>query len=122
MTDIYTERRAQLPDSYIAFIDHHNGWEGDLGEDLGYVILWKRELIQENYDGYEMARYMSRRWFPIGSNGGGEMLCIDTSSNTDQVFWLPFIGMSDEEALLRYNSFADVVAAIQISERLLDHL
>jgi hypothetical protein len=40
------------------------------------------------------------------------MLCFDLASRTDQVLVLPYIGMSDEEPLLRYASFADVVSAI----------
>jgi hypothetical protein len=75
-------------------------------------MLWDRVSIQENYDGYEMAQRLSDRWFPFGSNGGGEMLCFDLSSGTDQVYWVPYIGMSDEYALLTYDSFAEVAAAV----------
>jgi hypothetical protein len=113
MADRYTDFRSVLPPSYVDFIESHNGWEGDLGEDLGFVIIWNRETILERWDDYEMAKYMSKRWFPIGSNGAGEMLCFDLPSGKDRVFWLPYIGMSDEEAILRYESFADVAAAIQ---------
>jgi hypothetical protein len=112
MADRYTELRSALPRSYVQFIESHNGWEGDLGDDLGYVVIWNRETIQERWDGYKMAQYLSQRWFPFGSNGGGEMLCFDLPSGRDQVFWLPYIGMSDEEAIIRYDSFADVAAAI----------
>lgn len=112
MADLYAERRPQLPPSYVSFIEGHGGWEGDLGDDLGYVVLWDRATIQERYDGYEMAQYLSARWFPFGSNGGGEMLCFDLPSGTDQVFWVPYIGMSDEEAMPRYCSFAEVAEAV----------
>jgi hypothetical protein len=113
MADFYTERRAQLPPSYVAFIENHGGWEGDLGDELGYVVLWNWATIQEWYDDYEMAQYLSARWFPFGSNGGGEMLCFDLPSGTDRVYWIPYIGMSDEEAILRYDSFAEIIAAVQ---------
>jgi hypothetical protein len=112
MKDLYTERRPQLPQSYVSFIEHYRGWDGELGNDLGYVQLWKRETIQERYDAYEMAQYLSDRWFPFGSDGGGEMLCFDLSSGNDQVFCVPFIGMSDEEAILQYESFEDIAAAV----------
>lgn len=112
MTDLYAERRHQLPMSYLAFIERCDGWEGDLGDDLGYVALWDRETLQERYDGYGMAQLLGPRWFPFGSNGGGEVLCFDLSSGTDRVYWVPTISMSDEEAVLRYESFADVAAAI----------
>lgn len=112
MADLYTKQRPQLPASYVSFIEGHGGWEGDLGDELGYVVLWDRDTIQERYDGYEMTQYLSARWFPFGSNGGGEMLCFDLRSGTDQVYWVPYIGMSDEEAMPRYDSFAEVAAAV----------
>jgi hypothetical protein len=113
MADLYAERRTQLPPPYVSYIETYGGWEGDLGQEHGYVVLWDRATIQERYDGYEMAQYLSTRWFPFGSNGGGEMLCFDLLSGTDKVYWLPYIGMSDEEAILRYESFAELAAAVQ---------
>ena len=112
MTDLYTERRAQLPSSYVSFIEGHGGWEGDLGEEFGYVVLWDRDTIQERYDGYEMAQRLSARWFPFGSDGGGEVLCFDLPSGTDKVYWVSYIGMSDEDAMLWYDSFAEIAAAV----------
>lgn len=113
MADRYTELRARLPPSYVGFIEAHDGWEGDLGDDLGYVVIWGRETIQERWDGYEMAHYLSERWFPFGSDGGGEMLCFDLGSGTDQVFYIPYIGMADEEAMPRHGSFTEVAEAIR---------
>ncbi len=115
MRDLYTKRRSQLPLSYVSFIESHGGWEGDLGDELGHVVLWDSATIQERYDGYEMALYLSARWFPFGSNGGGEMLCFDLPSGTDQVFWVPYLGMSDAEAMLRYETFKEIVAAMHKS-------
>jgi hypothetical protein len=112
MADLYTRRRSQLPASYVAFIEEHRGWEGDLGDDLGYVVLWDRDTIQERYEVYEMAQYLGDRWFPFGSNGGGEMLCFDLLSGTDQVYWVPYISMSDEEAMPMYDSFAEIASAV----------
>ncbi|MEN6535541.1 MAG: SMI1/KNR4 family protein [Bryobacteraceae bacterium] len=60
-----------------------------------------------------MTQRLSDRWFPFGSNGGDEMLCFDLDSATDQVLWIPFIGMSDKEALLRYKSFEDIAHSIE---------
>jgi len=111
MKDLYSERRSQLPQSYVSFIERKGGWEGELGNDLGYVVLWEKESIQESYDAYEMAQYLSDRWFPFGSDGGGEMLCFDLQAGNDQVWCLPFIGMSDEESMLRYKSFEEIAAA-----------
>jgi hypothetical protein len=60
-----------------------------------------------------MGAHLSDRWFPFGSNGGGEMLCFDLESGSDAVFWLPYIGMSDEEAILRYDSFEEIARIIR---------
>ncbi len=71
MGDIYIERKAILPASYVAYIETRNGWEGDLGEELGYVVLWDKETIQDRWDAYEMSGSLGDRWFPFGSDGGG---------------------------------------------------
>ena len=41
------------------------------------------------------------------------MLCFDLPAGTDEVHFVPYIGMSDEEAILRYDSFADLAATVQ---------
>src|SRR5688572_26930716 len=94
MADRYCEMRAKLPPSYVEFIESHNEWEGDPGDDFCYMAIWNRKSIQERWDSYEMDQYLTDRWFPFGSNGGGEMLCFDLDSASDIVFWIPFIGMS----------------------------
>jgi hypothetical protein len=86
VADRYTQLRSVLLPSYVEFIESHNGWEGDLGDDLGYVVIWNRETIQERWDDYQMAEYLSEHWFAFGSDGGGEMLCFDLRSGTDRVF------------------------------------
>jgi hypothetical protein len=118
MPDRYADTKPFLPSAYVGFIETHSGWEGDLGTELesDHVVLWAKEAIQERWDAYEMERYLSDRWFPFGSDGGDEMLCFDLDSASDAVFWIPFIGMSDEEAMLRYNSFKDVVRSIAKKE------
>src|SRR5947209_2980057 len=110
MPDRYMDSRSRLPPSYVEFIEANNGWEGDLGEEFefDYIIIWDKETIQGRWEDYEMQEYLDPRWFPFGSNGGGEMLCFDLASEGDAVFWIPYIGMSGEEALLRYKSFRDV--------------
>jgi hypothetical protein len=112
MADRYIEMRSLLPLSYVNYIEKHNGWEGDLGEEFGYIILWDKEMIQERWETYEVARYLSDRWFPFGSDGGGEMLCFDLESGGDRVFWISFVGMADEEAILRFDSFKDIARII----------
>lgn len=115
MPDRYTEKKPVLPPSYIEFIETNNGWEGDLGEEFGYVVIWDKETIQDRWESYEMQKYLDDRWFPFGSDGGDEMLCFDLDSRGDSISMLPFIGMSDEEAIARYNSFGDIARIIRRS-------
>ncbi len=112
MPDRYVDKRFVLPPAYVEFIETDGGWEGDLGEELGYVVLWGKETIQERWTDYEMSSNLSDRWFPFGSNGGGEMLCFDLNSGNDAVFWIPYIGMSDEEAMLQSYTFKDIARTI----------
>jgi hypothetical protein len=117
MLDRYAQLRDKLPPAYVEFVESQDGWEGHLGDELGYVVVWNRKSIQERWDGYEMALYLSDRWFPFGSDGGGEMLCFDLASGSDKVFWIPYIGMSEKEAMVRSFGFADVSAAIRKADR-----
>jgi hypothetical protein len=41
------------------------------------------------------------------------MFCFDLHSKGDGVFMLPFIGMSDEEAIAQYESFRDIACIIR---------
>jgi hypothetical protein len=113
MADRYTDCRSKLPRSYLAYVESHNGWEGDLGDELGYVVIWDCETIQERWDGYQMSQYLSEHWFPFGSDGGGEMFCFDLLSETDRVYSIPYIGMADDEAMLKCPSFEEIAGAIK---------
>lgn len=112
MPDKYTDTRSTLPDSYVHFVESNGGWEGDLGDEFSYVVLWEPNSIQERWVSYRMDEFLGERWFPFGSDGGGEMLCFDLPSRSDRVFYLPYIGMAAEKPVLRYQSFSDVASAI----------
>ena len=66
-----------------------------------------------------MAQYLSDPWFPFGSDGGGEMLCFDLSSGNEGVFWMPYIGMTDEDedGMLRDHTFKDIARTISEKRR-----
>ncbi|MGO9469705.1 MAG: SMI1/KNR4 family protein [Isosphaeraceae bacterium] len=112
MPYLYVEKRSVLPPSYVNFIDANNGWEGDLGEKLGHVVLRNKDTIQERWDGYEMTSYLGDCWFPFGSNGGDEMLRFNLDSGGDGIFWMAYIGMSDQEAILQAYPFKDIAYTI----------
>lgn len=113
MADRYAEFRDKLPRSYVEFIESDGGWEGDLGDELVYAVVWDRQSIQDRWDSYDMAQCLSDRWFPFGSDGGGEMLCFDLASCSDKVFWIPYVGMSEDDAMEQSFCFSDIVAAIR---------
>ena len=115
MAERYAEMRATLPPAYVDYIETHKGWEGYLSGGDEYVVLWDKEDIAEYYAGYEMSKNLNPRWFAFGSNGGGEMLCFDLESRTDCVYMLPFIGMSNETAILAHESFYDLAKQIERS-------
>jgi len=84
-----------------------------LGDDFGYVVVWKKETIEERWTAYEMALNLSDHWFPFGSDGGGEMLCFDLRQKEDAVFWIPYVGMADDEAMKKHESFGAFVRKIE---------
>jgi hypothetical protein len=108
MNNRYSECRSKLPQSYSEHIERNNGFEGDLGEEFGYIVIWNKEAIQNRWDDYEMSQYLSDFWFPFGSDGGGEMLCFDLRRSDDAVYCIPYVGMSDDEAIHKYVSFATI--------------
>lgn len=112
MSDRYVQKRSLLPASYAQFIESHNGWEGDLGDYYGYVVLWAKELIEDRWQGYEMAKYLPDYWFPFGSNGGSDMLCFDLRKKGDTLYLIPYIGMCEEDAMEHCVSFELIAAEI----------
>ncbi|WP_221033324.1 SMI1/KNR4 family protein [Actomonas aquatica] len=112
MADRYLDKRLELPSAYVEFIESCDGWEGDLGEKIGYVVIWSKETIQDRWQSYQMDEFMSDEWFPFGSDGGDEMLCFDLRRGDDSVFTLPYIGMSAEEPIPKCDSFSTISSAI----------
>ena len=117
MNDLYLEKKAILPPSYVEHIEAYNGWEGDPGDGIGYIVVWDKETIQDRWESYEMAEHLGEDWFPFGSNGGDEMMCFDLRAGGDTVFWLPYIGMADETPLLRFDSFTQLARKIKEIEK-----
>ena len=115
MADRYEDFKNRLPKSYVDFVENNHAWVGELSERLGYAVVWSPAEVQENWDGYQMAEFLtnSDRWFPFGSNGGGEMLTFDLTAEDDTVFFIPFIGMSEKEALAQDYRFEDMVTKIR---------
>ena len=116
MTNRYLEKKHRLPESYVCFLEAHKEWEGDLGEYYGYVVLWDRAKIQDYWTSYEMAKYLPDHWFPFGSNGGDDMLCFDLRKKNDTSYLIPYIGMSEQDAMEHCISFELIAAEIEKKE------
>ncbi|MBI5381109.1 MAG: SMI1/KNR4 family protein [Opitutae bacterium] len=115
MSDRYTKKKSRLPESYVSFIEASDGWEGDLGDYYGYVVIWDKAKIQEYWDSYEMVKYLPDYWFPFGSNGGGDMLCFNLKTKGDASFLIPFIPMCEQDAMEHCVSFE--LIATEIAQR-----
>lgn len=89
-----------------------DGWEGDLGDEFGWVVIWARSRVDQDWDDYQMAEYLSDTWFPFGTYNDSEMLCFDLRRSDDAVFLIPYVGMSDGEALPKFESFEPMATAI----------
>ncbi len=116
MSDRYTQFRSKLPESYVAFIEEFGAWEGDLADYYGYVVLWRKDEIQEQWTAYEMAKYLSDYWFPIGTNGGGDIICFDLRKQTDATYYIPFVGMCESDAMEHCISFSLIADEIKKNE------
>jgi hypothetical protein len=99
--DIFLEHaNFELPDGFIDFFSQANGAEIFNGKD--YIILWPlTEMIKLNQD-YKVSEY-ANAFFIFGSDGGDTAYCIE--KKTGYIFDMPFIGMSNEDAVFRYKSF-----------------
>ena len=113
MSDHYIEKRSQLPGSYVAYLEKHNGWEGDLGDYYGWVVILDKERIQEHWAMYEVAKYLPDYWFPFGHNGGGDMLCFDLRKKGDPTYLVPYIAMLEEDAQDHCVSFELIATEIE---------
>ncbi len=92
-------------------------FEGDLGDDIGYVRIWSPSEVDESYERYEMAESLSSEWFPVGTNMGGEMIAINVGAQDSALYLLPFLGMSDEIPILRCQSYEELIAAVRAHAR-----
>ena len=81
-----------LPEAYIEFLRRHNGGEGAVVIEPGWISLWPAEEVVELNAQYDVAEYFPG-YFVFGSDGGGEMLAFEMQDGSDcKVVMLPFIG------------------------------
>ena len=106
MENLIEKYKDKLPESYLDFISKNKKFEGDLGEGCGYGVIWDLKELYDSWEGYRFDEFLSKRWFPVGSNLGGEIIAIDTTSPNKELFYIPFITMADKDAEPYCESFA----------------
>ncbi|GEP88938.1 SMI1 / KNR4 family (SUKH-1) [Chitinophaga terrae (ex Kim and Jung 2007)] len=97
---------VNFPSDYLAYMKEFNGGEGVIGENGRYVRFWPfQELLEANED-YAVDKFAPGLFF-IGSDGGDTAIGL----KKEEGFFIevPFIGMSDEEAVERGGTFTDLL-------------
>lgn len=83
-----------------------NGGEGAIGSD-GFVRFWPlKELIEAN-DDYSVSGFAPGLFF-IGTDGGDAAYGI--KKKTSEFIEVPFIGMSEEEAVVRGKDITELLS------------
>ena len=94
----------QPPVGFIEFFSTSNGAE--FYNDKICIILWPlTDMIKLNKD-YQVDEFATG-FFAFGSDGGDTAFCL--GKKTGQIYEMPFIGMSMEEAALSHESFLDLL-------------
>lgn len=94
-----------IPESYLNFLRNTDGAE--IFTDDEYVVLWQLDLLWILNEEYEVNSFLPG-FFLIGANGDETGYAIQ--KDTGKIFEVPFIGMSIEEAVMRYNKFDELIA------------
>jgi hypothetical protein len=101
------DTRFNLPLGFLEFFRSANG--ADLKSDEKYVLLWPlTDMVQLNKD-YLVDEY-APDFFIFGSDGGDTAYAIERK--TGDIYEMPFIGMSREEAVFKGKSFVEFIESI----------
>ncbi len=96
-----------LPEGFIEFFKEANGAE--ISTDKKYFILWAlTEMVQLN-KAYNVEEF-APGFFIFGSDGGDTAFAIEKS--TGDIYEMPFIGMSKEEATFKNKTFTEFMETI----------
>ena len=112
MSSILRKFKDRLPQSYCQFISENKRFCGFLDDEWGYVDLWDIHDLADAWNTLEIQSHLGESWFPIGSNGGGEMIVIKLSSPSKKLFNIPFLTQSEKDAELYCHDFSRLYDAI----------
>jgi hypothetical protein len=113
MENLIEKYKDRLPKTYLDFLSKNQSFEGNLKEEFGYVALWDTKALHEAWGGYKFQDFLGDEWFPIGSNGGGEIIAIKINSLIQGLFYIPFIPMLAEYATPYCDDFAKLYNTIE---------
>jgi hypothetical protein len=94
----------KLPAGYLEFINNSNGAEGQLRN--SYFVLWPIEEVFDLNRDYNVDEF-APGFFIIGSDGADTAFAVDKKSG--DLYEMPFIGMSRDEAILRAKDFKSLL-------------
>ena len=99
---------VRLPIGYLDQLATSNGGEGDLAVEPRWISIWPAEEVVALNAGYRLAEFLPG-FFGFGSNGGGELLALDTRGPEPfPVVMVPFIPMEAQEAKQIARSFDEL--------------
>jgi hypothetical protein len=104
-----------LPESYLQLLAVTNGGEGDLGVEPGWISFWSAEEVLDLNQSYELAQHVPGL-FGIGSNGGGELIALDSREELPfPVVAIPFSPLDAEDAMVIAPNFDALVSFLGVS-------
>jgi len=83
--------------------------EGELAVDPEWYVLWRSEDLEEFNRDYQIAEY-APGFLTFGGNGGGELLVVNES---EEVFYMPCIGMAPDTAIKIANNLQEFKGYMQ---------
>jgi hypothetical protein len=97
----------KLPEEYLALLRLSNGGDGPLSVEPGWFQLWPVDEVLALNRSYRVHEYLPGL-FGFGSNGGGELLALDTRRGPPwPVVMVPFIGMEEDTVVEIAEDFAE---------------
>ena len=85
---------GKLPEDYLEFLSHHNGGDGEIGEN--YLVLYDADQTIENTEDYELAEHVPGLHM-IAGIGGDSFIAYDLSDPKKPIVIVPFTPMERSE-------------------------
>jgi hypothetical protein len=107
---------SPLPHDYRSFLEFTNGVCGPVGRD-GYIDVFSIESAVAITVSLELPSFLADA-FVIGSDGGGEALCLLSKPLGDDVFTFAFIGTASRADVRRVGASISEVLKLALIDKL----